>query len=190
MALPEWPRPPSPHRRLGTGLRVAAAKRLCVPDRTPWTSRWWLRERRAPRRQRHSPSLPRCIRKSDHKEKKKKRHIRENATREAWAGSPAGNREASRSIPEQNALGNQGSGSGTWAAPRRQGAYAHACRGALPLCRQSPEQEAWGRERTQLPVGTEGDCCSQFSRIRGMSGESSAYVLYPFHVRVNTLLIP
>ena len=84
--------------------------------------------------------------------------------------SPAGNREASRSIPEHNALGNQGSGSGTWAAPRRQGAYAHACRGALPLCRQSPEQEAWGRERTQLPVGTEGDCCSQFSRIRGMSG--------------------
>ena len=36
---------------------------------------------------------------------KKKTHKKKgNATREAWTGSPAGNREASRSTPELNAL--------------------------------------------------------------------------------------
>ena len=62
-------------------------------------------------------------------------HSWQEPTREAWTETSAGNREASRSIPEQNALENQGGGSGTWAAPRRRGAYAHACRGALPLCK-------------------------------------------------------
>ena len=33
--------------------------------------------------------------------------------------SPAGNREVSRGSAEQNALDNQGGGSGTWVAPRR-----------------------------------------------------------------------
>ena len=51
-------------------------------------------------------------------------------------GSPAGSREASRSSAEQSALDNRGGGSGTWVAPRRRGAYAHACRGAVPLCKQ------------------------------------------------------
>ena len=51
-------------------------------------------------------------------------------------GSPAGSREASRGSTEQSTLDNQGGGSVTWVAPGRQGAYAHACRGAVPLCKQ------------------------------------------------------
>ena len=52
-------------------------------------------------------------------------------------GSPAGSREASRGSTEHSTLDNQGGGSGTWVAPGRRGAYAHACRGAVPLCKQN-----------------------------------------------------
>ena len=53
-------------------------------------------------------------------------HSWQELTREAWAGSPAGNRKASRSTPEQNALGNQerARDMGNRQAPRRRGAYA------------------------------------------------------------------
>ena len=51
------------------------------------------------------------------------------------------------------------SGPGSWAAPRRQGAYAHACQGALQLSRQSPlKQGPRGRERNATGITS----CVQF----------------------------
>ena len=80
---------PLPHRRLGTGLRVAAAKRICVPDRTPWTSRWWLRKRIAPRRQAAPPRLPRCIhQKKKDKEKRKKKKEKPKEEKKTPLGKP------------------------------------------------------------------------------------------------------
>ena len=70
-------------------------------------------------------------------------------------GSPAGSREASRSSSEQSALDNQGGGSGTWKAPRRRGAHAHACLGAVPLCKQ---------KRNSLKAGLKGKVVAFESR--------------------------
>ena len=56
-------------------------------------------------------------------------------TREVWTGITSRHREASRSIPEQNALDNQGSGrrGKGMGSTEKARSVAHACRGALPL---------------------------------------------------------
>ena len=66
-------------------------------------------------------------------------------------------REASRSTPEPNALGNQ-ERTRAWAAPSRRGAYAHACWGALHCQTVTLKQGARGKERNTTGITS----CVQF----------------------------
>ena len=85
-------------------------------------------------------------------------HSWQELTRKAWAGSPVGNREASGSTPEQNALGNQ-------ERTREMGSTerARSVCSCLPRCnalpRQSPlKQGASGEERNATGIAS----CVQF----------------------------